>query len=643
MLTPPPPPPPAPGESPATPAGQHLEALLRAVPFFAGLNRVDLARLVGALETETHDAGSTIFEEAGGADALYLVERGRVQVSVRVDDGQRMLTEVGDGAHFGELGLLLGRRTASATAGTDVVLKKLPRDRFEELVGESPTLGLGMAAALAALVDRRSREAVGAPVPVWETSVLAVERPLLGRPGLRPLTALALAAGLPLALWWTPPPAGLSPEGWRVILVVLGVAIAWLLEPLPDFVATLLMAAAWGSAGLAPLPLIFAGFTSPSWVLALGALTLAAAMVRSGLMFRASLAVLRRFPASHRGQVLALLTGGLLLTPLVPLSIGRVAATGPFARELARGLGYRDGSPGAAALGLAGILGYGGLSSIFLTGLAMNFFVLDLLPPADRAQVTWGTWLLRAAPVGLVLLAGSLLFLLVWFRPERAGQARHVEHQERALGPLSSREWVTLGALAVMLAGFVAQTARGAGPAWFAVAAIALAVGGGGLSRELFRRAIDWGFLIQFGVLLGAGGVLHARGVDAWIAGRLTGLIGEDWRPAGLVMLLALLVCACRLLVPWIPATLLLSLALVPAAPHLGLSAWVVGFVVLVTGNAWLHPSQSDYCRVARETAGAATFTDRQALAAGVAITLLTLLGLAAAIPLWRALGLLGS
>ncbi len=67
---------------------------------------------------------------------------------------------------------------------------------------------------------------------------------------------------------------------------------------------------------------------------------------------------------------------------------------------------------------------------------------------------------------------------------------------------------------------------------------------------------------------------------------------------------------------------------------------WVVGFVVLVAANAWLHPTQSDYCRVARDSAGN-LFEARHALIAGVALTLLTFAGLAVAVPYWRARGIL--
>jgi di/tricarboxylate transporter len=620
--------------------GERLEALLRAVPFFSVLSRVDLARLVGALEEQEHPANGVIFEEASGASALYLVERGRVRVAVHAPGREQTITEIPQGGHFGELGLLLGRHTASAIAATPVTLKKLPRERFEELVHESPTFALSVATSLAALVDRRSREAVGAPIASWETTPLTVEAEGRRSPGRRALLMLALSIALPLALWWVPAPAGLTVEGWRVILVLLGAAVAWLVEPLPDFVVTLILAAAWGAAGLAPLAVIFAGFASPSWILALGALALAGSMVRSGLMFRASLAVLRRFPGSHRGQILALLTGGLLITPLVPLAVGRVAAIAPFAKELARGLGYADGSPAAASLALAGVVGYAAFSSIFLTGLAMNFFVLDLFPAPEQHATTWMTWLVRALPTGLVLLGGSAIFLLTWFRPGTTPGVRDVENQERVLGPLSLREHVTIGALATMLVGFVAQPVLHVNPAWFAIVAIALAVGGGGLSRDLFRRAIDWGFLVQFGVLLGAGEVLHTNGVDTWIASRLVAVIGTGWAPGGLILLIAGFVCVCRLGIPWIPATLLLSLALVPAAPALGLAPWIVGFVVLVAANTWLHPSQSDYYRIVRDTAGG-LLTPRHALVAGVAMTLLTLGGLAVSLPYWRLLGLI--
>jgi len=88
------------------------------------------------------------------------------------------------------------------------------------------------------------------------------------------LAAAGIVFAVPAALWYATPPHGLTAHGWHAGLIVLAAALAWLLEPVPDFVVALAMAAAWGLAGLVPLARAFAGFTSPSYAVALGALGL---------------------------------------------------------------------------------------------------------------------------------------------------------------------------------------------------------------------------------------------------------------------------------------------------------------------------------------------------------------------------------
>jgi di/tricarboxylate transporter len=178
----------------------------------------------------------------------------------------------------------------------------------------------------------------------------------------------------------------------------------------PDFAVALAMATAWGVLVIAPIATIFSGFASSSWLLALGALALAAAMVRSGLLFRAALWLLRAFPATHAGQMLALVFGGIVLTPLVPLSVARVAAIAPLTHELARAFGYASRSRGSASLAFAGLIGYWYFSSVFLTGLATNFFVVGLLSSEDQRGFGFFGWLAAAAPVGAGFTSRAMRF-----------------------------------------------------------------------------------------------------------------------------------------------------------------------------------------------------------------------------------------
>jgi di/tricarboxylate transporter len=216
-----------------------------------------------------------------------------------------------------------------------------------------------------------------------------------------------------------------------------------------------------------------------------------------------------------------------------------------------------------------------------------------------------------------------------------------LRHQVRVLGPLSRRERITIIAVAILLAGLLVQPLVRIDTAWLAIGALAVVVAGGILDRQEFRGAIDWGFLMLFGVLLGTGGVLHNVGIDKWIAGSLVPLARTIGNPSILVVLLGVFVIGCRLVLPWIPATLMLSLALVPAAEQLGLSPWVVGFVVLLGANTWLHPSQSDFYRLAREATGQELFTERYGHTVGGAMTAVVLIALAASTWYWRGIGLL--
>jgi divalent anion:Na+ symporter, DASS family len=617
-----------------------LESLLRGVPFFRGLAPLDAARLVGALEEVRYAAGALIAEEGAAGDALYLVAEGTVEISVGSPDGELSLRRVSAPGHFGELGMLLTRRTASSRAVTDVTLWRLPRRRFEQLVRDRPSVGLTVAAALADELDRRSREHVGAPEPVPGARPMTVDREPREVPARRRILSAALALALPLVFWNAAPPEDLSAAAFRVAILGAAAAVAWLLEPIPDFAVAALLAGAWSATGLVPLATAFGGFATSSWVLSLGALTLAAAMAQTGLVFRGALLMLRSFPATHMGQFLALLAGGIILTPLVPQSVARVAAIAPLTNELAQALGYPPRSRGSAAIAFAGLAGYWYFSSIFLTGLATNFFLLQLLPLDDRARFGWLGWLGAAAPAGLVCLFGATATLLLLFRPERAPRdiAEVVRRQQRILGPLTRRETITLVAGLVLLAGLL-QPFVSLDPGWWGTAALAIVMAGG-LDRERFRTSVDWGFLVLFGSLLGSGEVARAVGLHSWLADRLVAATALVHDPMLLITLLALVTAASRIVLPSRPAMLLLMLAIVPVAPALGVSPWVAGLVVLLMANGWVLPYQGLEYLVARDATRGEAFTDRQGMAFGGALMITRFVAILASLPYWRALGL---
>src|SRR2546423_1335553 len=537
-----------------------LERLLRLVPYFKDLDRVSLARTAGALEPLQMPKGTVVTREGTPAHELYLLERGAVTASVHAGDGAVEVGAVTAPGSFGEMGLLLSRRTATVEVTDDAKVWRLPRERFVQLVRERPDIALSVATSLADTLDRRQRTLVGAPLLEEARPMTLEARPRASRMRSR-LVGTSLAVLVPLLLAQLPPPSGLNAAGWQTSLILLGAGIAWLFEPVSDFAVAIAMAIAWGVLGLAPLATIFSGFASSSWILALGALALAAAMLRSGVLFRAALTLLRAFPATHGGQMLALLFGGILLTPLVPLSVARVAAIAPLSHELARALGYAPRSRGSASLAFAGLIGYWYFSSVFLTGLATNFFVVGLLGAEDQRRFGWFGWLAAAAPVGIACLVGALVVLFVVLRPETRArvEAETIRRQTRILGPISADERLAMIGLAVLVVGLLVQPLVAIDASWLALAALVI-VTAGVLDRERFRSSIDWGFLAFLGLLLGSGAVLQARGVANWVASLLLDATSALHSPGLLVIAFAVLVVLSRVVLPSRPAMVLLSL-----------------------------------------------------------------------------------
>lgn len=132
-----------------------LEAL-RSVPLFASLDDKTATELRDLLTVRNAPSGTRLFRKGDNGDAMYLVERGRVRISITDNDGHEVtLAENAQGDFFGEMALIDGRqRSADASVIEDARLAVLSRPDFLSFVRSSPDLALEM---LAALTDRLRR------------------------------------------------------------------------------------------------------------------------------------------------------------------------------------------------------------------------------------------------------------------------------------------------------------------------------------------------------------------------------------------------------------------------------------------------------------------------------------------------------
>jgi uncharacterized membrane protein len=132
-----------------------LEAL-RSVPLFASLDDAATAELRGLLSYEDVAAGKQLVRKGDSGDAMYLIESGRVRISLTDEDRKEItLAELAQGDFFGEMSIIDGRqRSADASVIEDGRLAILSRQDFLAFVRANPDVALGM---LGALTDRLRR------------------------------------------------------------------------------------------------------------------------------------------------------------------------------------------------------------------------------------------------------------------------------------------------------------------------------------------------------------------------------------------------------------------------------------------------------------------------------------------------------
>src|SRR5918995_5116213 len=154
----PPPPDASPTDNPASPSLSAAEALA-ATPFFSELSAVYLARLVPELEEHVLMSGEVVFHQGDPADGFFLIRSGTVEAVVTEAGGTEVVTRLSAPAHFGEGALLTDEpRSSTATAITPLVVWKLPRQRFDALLRDHPSIALRIAAELSARLAEVTRD-----------------------------------------------------------------------------------------------------------------------------------------------------------------------------------------------------------------------------------------------------------------------------------------------------------------------------------------------------------------------------------------------------------------------------------------------------------------------------------------------------
>lgn len=136
--------------------------LLRKVPLFSGLEDEELEDLIAVATRRKYPKEAVIFFESDAGDALYMIDSGRIKVTILSDDGREIILAVlGEKDFFGEMSLLDNApRSATAIAMQETEMLVLHQRDFLSIVEKRPRVLINLLAVLSSRL-RKANQQIG--------------------------------------------------------------------------------------------------------------------------------------------------------------------------------------------------------------------------------------------------------------------------------------------------------------------------------------------------------------------------------------------------------------------------------------------------------------------------------------------------
>ncbi|MBU2621608.1 MAG: anion permease [Proteobacteria bacterium] len=513
-------------------------------------------------------------------------------------------------------------------------------------VQNDPLVQMGHTAVIDALregnQDRAFQLAKQNVESTWKISLAEKTGLWFGKSKIVHLLSLILACLCLFYFHAAEPFEGLDEKSMLFIGLSISAVILWSIEVIPAYLVALLMAMCWVLFGLVDAETALSGFSNPIWLFTVGVLGLSAAISKSGLLYRLSLQILRFFPPSYRGQIAGLSVCGLILSPLIPSAIAKVALTSPLALGISESMGFADQSKGSAGLGFTALIFSGLFIPFFLTASYVNFMVLGMLPGEYISWLEWFWWSMPLMIFFSVCMFGVIILL---FSPENLpkNQSKQLlKDQLTTLGSMTRQEIITLSVLTGVITLLILQPLHNIGGVWIVISGFAMLVIFGLLDKNTLKTGIDWAFLLYVGIIFAFADTASRLGVTPWIAGILTDLLKPfTASPYTFLPALAVMVYLASFIVTGSPLVILLILSLLPMANQVGIHPWLIAFVILLSYNPFFFSYQSAIYLTAYYCTDEKAFTHRQGRTVAIYYALITIVGIIISIPFWETIGLI--
>lgn len=114
---------------------EQIMGFLKTARTLKALNNVQLSKIIDCMEEVKFVNNEVIVQEGTEGDSFYIILKGEVLVTKKVNGQQKVIRKMGEGEHFGELALIREiLRTATCTAVGNVTCFSIDKEVFEETI-----------------------------------------------------------------------------------------------------------------------------------------------------------------------------------------------------------------------------------------------------------------------------------------------------------------------------------------------------------------------------------------------------------------------------------------------------------------------------------------------------------------------------
>ncbi|MGE7676327.1 DASS family sodium-coupled anion symporter [Lysinibacillus sp. NPDC094403] len=481
---------------------------------------------------------------------------------------------------------------------------------------------------------------------------------------LKPLW-IGLAFASLIIIIFLPNNGDLPVAGQRALAILAFAVILWVTEAVSYPVSSaMIIALVTILLGLAPsmedparalgtsdaLKLALSGFSNSAVALVAAALFLAAAMQITNLHKRLALWILSLVGTKTKAIVFGAILVSIALAFFVPSATARAGAVVPILLGMVAAFGLPLDSRLAALLVITSVQAVSIWNIGIKTAAAQNMVALNFIKEQFGVDISWGSWLLYAAPFSIIMSVALFFIMITLIKPETSnieGGREVIKKQLAELGPLKAPE-IRLIITSVVLLFFWSTEGKLHPFDTTTVTIVAIAIllmpKIGVYSWKQVEPHIPWGTIIVFAVGIMLGTVLLNTKGASWLSDKVFGSLGLDSMP---ILATIALVTLFNILIHlgFASATSLAS-ALIPVfivlASTLTTNVDQVGFVIVqqfVISFGFLLPISAPQNMLAY---GTGAFTTKDFLKSGIPLTIIGyILVLLFSATYWKWIGLL--